>query len=131
MTYALFTLRAVAIYGNSKIVMAFLVSLASTILILQGISSAEFGTIPWARGAGPCFAGKTPVSSNILVIFWVSFSQWLCKCRIEALISSLSSLQLGPFVFDMVTTILLVARVVVIRRRGGSGSSIVRLLARE
>lgn len=108
MVYVLFTLRASAIYGNSKIVMAFLSTLAITIFVLQGVASVEFAPVPWATGRGPCFAGKTPVSSNILVIFW-----------------------LGPFVFDTVTTVMLVTRVIVIRRRGGSDSNIVRLLARE
>lgn len=70
--YTLFLLRASAVYGNSVIVKIFLGTLASVILILQGIASTEFGTIPWATGHGACFAGKTPVSSNILVIFWVS-----------------------------------------------------------
>lgn len=69
--YALFILRASAIYGNSLLVTIFLGTLASIILILQGIASAEFGTIPWAIGRGPCFAGGTPRSSNIMVIFWV------------------------------------------------------------
>lgn len=70
--YVFFILRASAIYGNSWIVVAFLGILASIILILQGIASPYFGVIPWATGHGPCFAGKTPTSSDMLVIFWVS-----------------------------------------------------------
>ena len=71
--YTLFIIRASAVYGNSIIVKIFLGTMASVILILQGIASTEFGTIPWATGQGACFAGKTPGSSNILVIFWVSY----------------------------------------------------------
>jgi hypothetical protein len=73
MVFALFTLRASALYGNSKIVMGFLTTLGLTILALEGVASVQFGTIPYATGRGPCFAGATPTSSNILVIFWVSF----------------------------------------------------------
>lgn len=108
MAFTLFTLRASAIYGNSKIVMAFLSILGATILVIEGVASPEFSTIPWATGHGPCFAGKGPDTSKIVVIFWA-----------------------GPFVFDVVTTFMLIARIVLIRRRGGSDSSIVRLLARE
>lgn len=75
MVFALFTLRASALYGNSKLVLAFLTTLGITILALEGVASVQFGTIPYATGRGPCFAGATPTSSNILVIFWVSLAE--------------------------------------------------------
>jgi hypothetical protein len=77
MVFALFTLRASALYGNSKIVMGFLATLGLTILALEGVASPQFGTIPYSTGRGPCFAGATPTSSHILVIFWVSMRKAL------------------------------------------------------
>ncbi|KAK9899128.1 hypothetical protein P389DRAFT_194136 [Cystobasidium minutum MCA 4210] len=106
--YLLFIIRASAVYGNSILVKVILGTLASVILIIQGFASTEFGTIPWATGHGPCFAGKTPRSNNILVIFW-----------------------LGPFIFDTVTTAVLFIRIVIIRRRGGADSSMLKLLIRD
>lgn len=72
--YVFFTLRASALYGNSKVVIAALAALASIILILQGFASPMFGTIPWATGHGPCFAGKRPDASNLVIVFWVRYT---------------------------------------------------------
>lgn len=69
--YVFFTLRASALYGNSKLVIAGLGLLACIILVLQGIASPMFGTIRWATGHGPCFSGKKPDASNLVIVFWV------------------------------------------------------------
>jgi hypothetical protein len=169
--YVFFIIRASAVYGNSWIVVGFLGTLASLILVLQGIASPDFGVVPWATGHGPCFAGKTPTSSHMLVIFWVSpkictYPPWVTswpkrlgrrgkqasralithytclaprpaclqgallpvRARLNKVLTSLLK-QLGPFIFDTITTVMLLARIAVIRKRGGVHSSIVRLLA--
>lgn len=136
--YIFFTIRASALYGNSRAVIASLATLASVILILQGFASPMFGTIPWATGHGPCFAGKKPDASNLVIVFWVRSHllsqsiQWILTDWVILGFPFLRNIQLGPFLFDLTATILLVARIVVIRRRGAStDTGIIPLILRE
>lgn len=104
----LLSLRAWAIYERSKIVLYSLLTLLTAMVAVICVAGRYFEAPVFIEGHGPCFAGPKPDAPNIKICLW-----------------------LFPFLFDLIATILLLARVVHLRRRGAATGGLLSVLLRD
>ncbi|CAD6566075.1 MAG: hypothetical protein CYPHOPRED_000342 [Cyphobasidiales sp. Tagirdzhanova-0007] len=105
----LLTLRVSALWGNNKFILGLLGTLIVIMTCVNGYAMSLFGAPQFAGGRGPCFAGPRPGVSRIVVSLWLT-----------------------PFLFDVISTILLVVGVYAVKRQGAvAGSGILHRLLHD